>query len=190
MSLVYVLKSMKHFRGSHQLISRQVTNTKTAARPTWHNSDHQILGRWESIWGKLCHTAFSWWWYCCTSVRECWHVAQLEQKLLDKMTDHRVSDFVFKKSNVVAPASTYPAKATSDTVSVDLLLLLQQYIFVGYNSRELVDVLKYEPCVYPTTLFETTGTMLQSGKPTLANPLNSMETEHTYVSLCGNYASM
>ena len=111
-------------------------------------------------------------------------------KLLDKMTDHRVSDFVLKKSNVVAPASAYPVKATSDTVSVDLLLLLQQYIFVEYNSRELVDVLKYELCVYPTTLFETTGTMLQSGKPALTNPLNSMETEHTYVSLCGNYVSM
>ena len=106
------------------------------------------------------------------------------------MTDHRVSDFVFKKSNVVAPASLYPVKATSDTVSVDLLLLLQQCIFVGYDSRELVDVLKYELCVYYTTLFETTGTMLQSGKPALANPLNSMETDHTYVSLCGNYASM
>ena len=52
------------------------------------------------------------------------------------MTDHRVSDFVFKKSNVVAPASTYPVKATWDTVSVDLLLLLQQYISVGYDSRE------------------------------------------------------
>ena len=106
------------------------------------------------------------------------------------MTDHRVSDFVLKKSNVVASASAYPIKATSDTVSVDLLLLLQQYIFVEYNSRELVDVLKYELCVYLTTLFETTGTMLQSGKPTLTNPLNSMETEHTYVSLCGNYVRM
>ena len=48
------------------------------------------------------------------------------------MTDHRVSDFVFKKGNhVVAPASMYPVKATSDTVSVNPLLLLQQYIFIG-----------------------------------------------------------
>ena len=76
------------------------------------------------------------------------------------MTDHRVSDFVFKKSNhVVAPASKYLVKATSDT-----LLLLQQFIIVGYDSRELVDVLKYELCVYPTKLFEATGTMLQSHK--------------------------
>ena len=81
------------------------------------------------------------------------------------MTDHRVSDFVFKKTNhVVAPASTYPLKVTSDTVSVNPLLLFQQCIFVGYDSRELVDVLKYELCVYPTTLFEATGTMLKSGK--------------------------
>ena len=81
------------------------------------------------------------------------------------MTDHRVSDFVFKKSNhFVAPASAYSVKATSDTVSVYPLLLLQQYIFVGYDGREMVDVLKYELCVYPITLFEATGTMLQSGK--------------------------
>ena len=92
------------------------------------------------------------------------------------MTDHRVSNFMFKKSNhVVAPASKYPVKATSDTVSVNPFPLLQQYICVGYDSRELVDVLKYELCVYPTTLFEATGTMLQSGKPAWANPLNSME---------------
>ena len=50
--------------------------------------------------------------------------------------------------------TTYPVKATSDTVSVNPLLLLQQYIFVGYDSREQVDVLKYELCVYLTTLFE------------------------------------
>ena len=74
------------------------------------------------------------------------------------MTDHKVSDFVFKKSN------HNPVMATSDTVSVNSLLLLQQYIFVGYDSRERVDVLKYELCVYPTTLFEATGTMLQSSK--------------------------
>ena len=54
------------------------------------------------------------------------NATQLEQKILDKMTDHKVSDFVFKKSNhVVTPASTYPVKATSDTVSVNTLLLLQ-----------------------------------------------------------------
>ena len=71
------------------------------------------------------------------------------------MTDHKISDFVFKKSNhVVTPASTYPIKATSDTVSVNPLLLLQQYIFVGYGSRELVDVLKYELWMpyYPYTM--------------------------------------
>ena len=93
------------------------------------------------------------------------HAVQLEQKVLDKMTDHRVSGFVFKKSNhVVAPASKYPVKASSDTVSVNQLLLLQQCITVGYGSRELVDVLKYELCVYPTTVFEATGIMLQSSK--------------------------
>ena len=99
-----------------------------------------------------------------------------EQKIIDKMTDHKVSDFMFKKSNhVVAPASKYPGKATSDTMSVNPLPLLQQYICVGYDSRELVDMLKYELCVYPTTQFEAVGTMLQSGKPAWANPLNSME---------------
>ena len=74
--------------------------------------------------------------YSCTRVRECWHAAQLKQKILDKMTAHRVSDFVFKKSNhVVAPASTHPVKATSETMSVNLLLLLQQYIFYWVRQQ-------------------------------------------------------
>ena len=48
------------------------------------------------------------------------------------MIDHRLSSFEFKKSNhVVAPASTYPVKAPSDTVSINPLLLLQQYILLG-----------------------------------------------------------
>ena len=81
------------------------------------------------------------------------------------MTDDRVSDCVFKKSNhVVTPASKHPVNARSDTVSVNQLLQLQQCIIFGYDSRELVDVLKYELCVYPTTLFEATKTILQSGK--------------------------
>ena len=97
--------------------------------------------------------------------QESWHAAQLEQKILDKMTDHRVSDYEFKKSNhVVAPAFKYLVKATSDTVSVNPRLLLQQCPIVGYNKRELVDVLKYELCVYPPTLFEATGTKLQFRK--------------------------
>ena len=138
MSIVHVLESMKHFRGSHHLISRQVTNTKTVARQRWHNLDHQIIGLWESIWGKLCHTEFSWCWYCCTWVRESWHAAQLEQKILDKMTDHRVSDFVFKKSHhVVAPDSKHFVMALSDRVIVNPLLLLQQCLIVGYDSREV-----------------------------------------------------
>ena len=42
------------------------------------------------------------------------------------MTDHNVSDFVFKRSNhFVAPASKYPVKPTSAIVSSKPLLLLQ-----------------------------------------------------------------
>ena len=40
------------------------------------------------------------------------------------MTDHKVSDFVAKKSyHAVTLVREYPIKATSDTVSVDSLLL-------------------------------------------------------------------
>ena len=42
------------------------------------------------------------------------------------MTGHNVSDFVFEKNNrFVAPASKYPVKATSDTVSLHPHMLLQ-----------------------------------------------------------------
>ena len=51
------------------------------------------------------------------------------------MTDHKVSDFMTKKSyHAVTLVSKYPIKATSDTVSVDPLLLFQKLITVGYRS--------------------------------------------------------
>ena len=65
------------------------------------------------------------------------------------MTDHKVSDFVTKKSyHAVTLVPKYLVKATSDTVSVGQLLLFQQLITVG------ADVLKYELCVYSPVLFE------------------------------------
>ena len=65
------------------------------------------------------------------------------------MTDHKVSDFVSKKSyHAVTLGPKYLVKATSDTVSVGQLLLFQQLITVG------ADVLKYELCVYSPVLFE------------------------------------
>ena len=70
------------------------------------------------------NSAFSWYWHCCTLIGECWHAAQLGQKILGKMTDHKVSDFVAKKSyHAVTLVPKYPIKATSGTVSVDPLLL-------------------------------------------------------------------
>ena len=72
------------------------------------------------------------------------------------MTDHKVSDFVTKKSyHTVTLVSKYLIKSTSDTVWI--------HFFCSSNSLLLsTDVLKYEPCVYPPALFENTGTMLQS----------------------------
>ena len=98
---------------------------------------------------------------------ECWHAARLGQNILEKMTDQKVSDFVNKKSNhAVTLVSNYPGKATSDTVSVDPLLLFQQL------SKLLGrDVLKYGLCVYPPALVEATGTMLQSDKVSQANAI-------------------
>ena len=63
-----------------------------------------------------------------------WHAAQLGQKILVKMTDHKVSDFVTKKSHhTVTLVSKYLIKATSDTMSVDPLLLFQQLITAEYR---------------------------------------------------------
>ena len=61
--------------------------------------------------------------------------AQLGQKILGKVADHKVSDLVTKKSyHAVTLVSKYLIKATSDTVSVDPLLLFQKLITVGYRS--------------------------------------------------------
>ena len=104
--------------------------------------------------------------HCCAQIRERWYVAQLEQRIRDKMTDHKVSDFVTKKSyQAVTLVSKYPVKVTLDAARVDPLLLFQQLITVGR------DVLKYELCVYPPALFEATGTMLQSDEASQANTI-------------------
>ena len=58
---------------------------------------------------------------------------QLGQKILGKMTDHKVSDFVTKKSYHTVLVSKYLIMATSDTVSVNPLLVFQQLISVEYR---------------------------------------------------------
>ena len=56
------------------------------------------------------------------------------QNILGKMIDHKVSDFVTKKSyHTETLVSKYLIKATSYTVSVDPLLLFQQLITVEYR---------------------------------------------------------
>ena len=100
------------------------------------------------------------------------HAPQVGQKILDKMTGHKVSEFVFKRSDhVVTLASKHSIKAPSDTVTIDPLLLFQRFVTAGHNSGDLADVLKYELCVYPPALFETSGTMLQSNKASLADAI-------------------
>ena len=65
-----------------------------------------------------------------------WNVDMQHSSNNRSLTDHKVWKFVFKKSNyAVEPASKYPVKARSDTVSVNPLLPLQQFIIFGYDSR-------------------------------------------------------
>ena len=50
------------------------------------------------------------------------------------LADHKFSDFVTKKSyHIVRLVSKYPIKAVSDLVSVNLLVLFQLLITVGYR---------------------------------------------------------
>ena len=60
------------------------------------------------------------------------------------MTDHKVSDFVTKKSyHAVTVVSNYPVKATSDTVSVDPFCCSSNSLLLD------TDVLRCELCVIP-----------------------------------------
>ena len=82
---------------------------------------------------------------------------QLGQIILGKMTDHKVSDFVTKKCyHALTLMSKYLVKATSDTVSVGQLLLLQQLITVGCRCAWI-----WAMCLFSCTIW---GTMLQSIK--------------------------
>ena len=44
------------------------------------------------MWGKLCHSAFSWYWHCCTLISKCWHAAQFGQKILVWSQGFRLCD--------------------------------------------------------------------------------------------------
>ena len=87
-------------------------------------------------------SAFSWYRPCCKLIRECWHAAQLGQKILGKMTDHKVSDFVTKESYHAVPL-----------VSMCTISKPHQIQWVWIQLLLGTDALKHELCVYPPALF-------------------------------------
>ena len=65
------------------------------------------------------------------------------------MADHKISDFVTKKScHAVTLVSKYTVKATSDTLSVDPLVLFEQLITVVYKC-----VTVWAMCSSPNTIW-------------------------------------
>ena len=83
-------------------------------------------------------SAFSWYCPCCTLLRECWHAAQLGQKILGKMTDHKVSDFVTKESYHAVPL-----------LSMCTISKPHQIQWVWIQLLLGTDALMHELCVYP-----------------------------------------
>ena len=82
------------------------------------------------------------------------------------ITDHKVSDFVTKKSyHALTLVSKYTVKATSDTMSVEPFCCSSNSLLLD------TDVLRCELCVYPLALFEATGTVLQPNKTFQANTI-------------------
>ena len=65
---------------------------------------------------------------------DCWHAEQLGRKILDNMTDQGSRPYDQEE----LPCCDKVHQATSDTVSVELLLLFQHLITVG------ADMLNYE----------------------------------------------
>ena len=125
------------------------------------------------------------------------------------MAAHKVSDCVAKMSyHVVTLVSKYPIKATSDTLSVDPLLLFQQPSTVGYRCA------KVWTTYLSSSMIWSYWRMLQSDKPSQENAIQEWvhpsstqflqdvsyicdggvliltipwKTGQTYESLCGRY---
>ena len=86
------------------------------------------------------------------------------------MEGKAVIDYTFKKKNqAVTLASKQNVKVDGEEVHVDLQLLFQRLVAVSESTLDDVeDLLSYELCGHPSSLFDTSGLLREANKSSLA----------------------
>ena len=114
------------------------------------------------------------------NVEDCISVGE---KILLKMTDSPVKEYVFKKADKAIPMPCLSViKIGNETTSIDPMLLFQRLILILTQSDEnMEDILKYELSTIPTALFDDTCMMRDPSKAKLAEHLWKQQESHKYV---------
>ena len=78
------------------------------------------------------------------------------EKILTKMNDVPVKDYVFKKSDkAIQMPCLSEIKIGNETTSINPMLLFQRLVFISTQSDEKIeDILRYELSTFPTSLFD------------------------------------
>ena len=128
-----------------QLKSDQHKDCSAAQRQkNRHDSNNilEYLGSGKNIWGKLCHSTFSWYWHCCTWIRECWHAAKLGHSL--KLRYSLKNDW----------SQRFRFRDQEELPCYDACAKLPCQGHIRYSLLLGRDVLKYELRVYHPALYE------------------------------------
>ena len=95
----------------------------------------------------------------------------LGSNLVSKMVDKDVFSLKFKRNNMVKTlANTKYVKDKESGVSIDPALLFQRLLVMATNSSEidLEEIMSFELCSFPPSLFEDREMLLKADKPLLA----------------------
>ena len=94
---------------------------------------------------------------------------EIGHRSFDSMTGNKVDECTFKREDqAVTLGKGKLLKVEKDEVQVDPLLLFQSLIAVGSSlTDDTSSLFKYELCTVLSALFEPSGLMRRTGKPTL-----------------------
>ena len=101
---------------------------------------------------------------------------ETEHRIFDSMTGKEVDECTFKREDqAVTLGKGKLLKVGKDEVQVDPLLFFQRLIAVGISlTDDTSSLFKYELSTVPSALFEPSGLMRRTDKPTLAKSLLNM----------------
>ena len=92
--------------------------------------------------------------------------------VVGKMDGHSVFTYSHTKSSKVKTLASNRTVTVADDRTIDSALLFQRFLVVSQTGDlRLEEVMKYELCPYPMSLFEATNILCKPDKPQLAEAI-------------------